>query len=121
MADSLPVIEVSPASSTVSFTTCSDLVIICKRTDIKSTDAHFKEVFSDRIPAEKLEGFTKMYGGAIDGLDEESVKSWAARQAYIALGNMMHTAAMLGIDSCPMEGFDKEALGRILELDSLAT
>ena len=58
-----------------------------------------------------------MYGGAIDGLDEESVKSWAARQAYIALGNMMHTAAMLGIDSCPMEGFDKEALGRILELD----
>jgi len=31
---------------------------------------------------------------------------WAARQSYIVLANMMTVAASLGIDSCPMEGFD---------------
>ena len=39
---------------------------------------------------------------------------WAARQAYIALGNMMTTAAMIGIDSCPIEGFKAEALEKIM-------
>ncbi len=40
---------------------------------------------------------------------------WAARQCYIALGNMLTTAALLGIDSCPMEGFDKDALEKLLQ------
>jgi nitroreductase len=36
---------------------------------------------------------------------ERSTFDWAAKQTYIALGNMMTTAAMIGIDSCPIEGF----------------
>ncbi len=39
---------------------------------------------------------------------------WAARQCYIALGNMMTTAALLGHDSCPMEGFKKAELEALL-------
>ena len=35
---------------------------------------------------------------------------WAAKQCYIALGNMMSSAAMLGIDSCAVEGFDAQAV-----------
>lgn len=34
------------------------------------------------------------------------VTDWSARQAYIALANMMTTAALLKIDSCPIEGFE---------------
>lgn len=30
---------------------------------------------------------------------------WTKRQAYIALGNIMSSAKMIGIDSCPIEGF----------------
>ncbi|QQS18644.1 NAD(P)H-dependent oxidoreductase [Candidatus Saccharibacteria bacterium] len=40
---------------------------------------------------------------------------WAARQAYIALGNMMTVAAMRGIDSCAIEGFKIEKVSQLLE------
>lgn len=42
--------------------------------------------------------------------------SWAARQAYIALGFALLTAAELGIDACPMEGFRSGALAKVLGL-----
>jgi len=39
---------------------------------------------------------------------------WAAKQTYIALANMMTSAAMLGIDSCPIEGFQAEKAEKII-------
>jgi len=39
---------------------------------------------------------------------------WASKQSYIALGNMLTTAAMIGIDSCPIEGFIKEKAENLL-------
>lgn len=41
---------------------------------------------------------------------------WAARQAYIALGNLMTCAAVLGVDACPMEGFVPLGYDRVLNL-----
>jgi nitroreductase len=41
---------------------------------------------------------------------------WNTRQAYIALGNLMTTAALLGIDSCPMEGIEAAQYDEILGL-----
>jgi nitroreductase len=37
-------------------------------------------------------------------------------QCYIALGTLLTAAAALGVDACPMEGFDKAAYDRILGL-----
>jgi nitroreductase len=45
-------------------------------------------------------------------------KEWAARQAYIALGNFLDAAALLGVDACPMEGFNPAEFDKILELQS---
>lgn len=39
---------------------------------------------------------------------------WTAKQTYIALGNMMISAALLGIDSCPIEGFEYAKVDEIL-------
>lgn len=39
---------------------------------------------------------------------ERSLFDWASKQTYIALGNMMTAAAFLQIDSCPIEGFNRE-------------
>lgn len=39
---------------------------------------------------------------------------WAAKQTYIALGNMMMTASLMGIDSCPIEGFDYDKVNQLL-------
>lgn len=44
---------------------------------------------------------------------------WACKQTYIALGNMMSVAALMGIDSCPIEGFDREKLEPLMEQEGL--
>lgn len=46
---------------------------------------------------------------------ERALFDWASKQTYIALGNMMTSAAMIGIDSCPIEGFNYEKATLILE------
>lgn len=40
----------------------------------------------------------------------------AARQAYIGMGFALAAAAVEGVDSTPMEGFDAQALDKILDL-----
>ncbi len=52
-----------------------------------------------------------------DLTDERKIFDWASKQCYIALGNMLTTAAMLGIDSCPIEGFNRETTDKILKND----
>lgn len=39
---------------------------------------------------------------------------WTAKQTYIALGNMMTSDSMIGIDSCPIEGFNYDKVNAIL-------
>jgi len=39
---------------------------------------------------------------------ERSLTDWATHQTYLPLANMMTVAALLGIDSCPIEGFVQE-------------
>ncbi len=46
---------------------------------------------------------------------DRQISDWAARQAYIALGNAMTAAALLGIDSCPIEGFEMDKTRTVLE------
>jgi nitroreductase len=50
---------------------------------------------------------------------DRSIFDWASKQTYIALGNMMTSAAEIGIDSCPIEGFDKEAAEDLLEKEGI--
>ncbi|CAH1195208.1 Putative NAD(P)H nitroreductase YfkO [Paenibacillus plantiphilus] len=46
--------------------------------------------------------------------DPRVMFEWACRQTYIALGNMMTAAAWIGIDSCPIEGFNREKISDLL-------
>lgn len=48
-------------------------------------------------------------------VSERAMTDWACKQTYIALANMMSAAAFIGIDSCPMEGFNPEEISKILE------
>jgi len=45
---------------------------------------------------------------------DKKLFDWATKQTYIALGNMMTAAALQGIDSCPIEGFDEEKTEAVL-------
>jgi nitroreductase len=51
---------------------------------------------------------------AVDG---GYIETWNSRQAYIALGFLIETAALLGIDATPMEGFDAAQFNEILGLE----
>ncbi len=76
------------------------------------------------LPDEVAQMRANVFGPFIEndlgyGHNERAKFEWAARQCYIALGNMMTTAALLGIDSCPMEGFKKEEVENFLHAKDL--
>jgi nitroreductase len=66
---------------------------------------------------EDLAGYEKMM---ITNLTEngrgETLQPWTQRQAYIAMGFLMETAALLGVDTCPIEGLDPAKYDEILKL-----
>ena len=68
------------------------------------------------VPADSLAGYQKIMEGSLAARTPEAIEGWAARQVYIALGNVMTAAAVLGVDVCPMEGFDPAKFDEILEL-----
>ena len=47
--------------------------------------------------------------------DERSLFDWASKQTYIQMANMMNAAVLMGMDSCPIEGFDKDKVEAYLE------
>jgi nitroreductase len=53
--------------------------------------------------------------------NHRDILDWAAKQAYIALGNLMTAAALLKIDSCPMEGIIASKYDEILEVEKSYT
>jgi nitroreductase len=57
-----------------------------------------------------------MVGDLVQGPRSRMASEWAARQAYIALGNLMTSAAVLGVDACPMEGFLPDKFDELLQL-----
>ena len=59
-----------------------------------------------------------MVGDLIHGARGKVAAEWAARQAYIALGNFMTSAALLQVDTCPMEGFVASEYDKILGLEA---
>ncbi|MBH5317108.1 NAD(P)H-dependent oxidoreductase [Paenibacillus sp. GSMTC-2017] len=97
--------------------TASHFVILLSRTksQMESSSEHIQYMMKDvhLLPPEVIQNLTHWYdeflktGFAL--LDNErAMFEWASRQTYIALGNMMTSAALIGIDSCPIEGFDKK-------------
>lgn len=66
-----------------------------------------------------LIGFRKMVAGFRADLEAKGgLEQWAKLQAYIALGQFMLAAAMLGLDTCPMEGFEPAKFDEVLGLDA---
>jgi len=82
-------------------------------------EQHLRDV--KHFPEEALAGFGAAFAKFqtqdfhID--TDRQISDWSARQAYIALGNMMTSAALMGIDSCPIEGFEIDPVTEILARD----
>ncbi len=106
----------------VQITSCSHLVIfLAAINNVKPESGVPKQKFSRReMPEEKYDFYLNLYANHLaDTLStDEKVLAWTARQNYIAAGNMMTAAAIKGIDSCPIEGFEKDRVEQILGLDT---
>ncbi len=102
-------------------TSCSHLLIITARSDLVDGDTDYvKAMFGRRgLPEDATAAYIKRYQEYIEGVkSREPLISWVMKQCYIALGNMMTSAAMIGIDSCPIEGFEKKKVEKYLKLDT---
>lgn len=107
--------------------TASYVVVILTRkaADTRYDAEYISHVMRDvqKLPQEVQDmkgGFFKNFQlHDFDLTEERALFDWASKQSYIALGNMMTSAALLGIDSCPMEGFDKEKFEKILVEEGL--
>jgi nitroreductase len=103
-------------------TDCSDYVVFTTRTEMLEADVdEFLKLQSGirGTPLEKLQGYRSVIvGDIVKGPRAAHAASWAQRQSYIAMGFLMETAALIGVDTCPMEGLDPKAYDRILDLES---
>ena len=108
--------------------TASHFVILLSRTKggLTPDSAHIQHMMRDiqKLPEETAKGKEARYHNFLANdfklMDSErAMFEWGARQTYIALANMMTTAALIGIDSCPIEGFDKEAVEQILREEGI--
>ena len=64
-----------------------------------------------------LDGYRgMMVGNLVQGPRHSIINEWATHQSYIALGNFMTAAAVIGVDTCPMEGIDAQKYDEILGL-----
>lgn len=106
----------------VQVTSCSHLVVILAGIDcVKPESGEVERKFKRReMPQEKLDFYLGLYAGHLkDTLSsDENIYAWTAKQTAFAAGNMMTAAAVKGVDSCPIEGFDKAKVEEILGLDT---
>jgi len=86
----------------------------------KNIDKYVNNLIETRgIPSESIRGYSDFMKMKINDLTEEQKNIWTAKQAYLALGNLLNAAAELKIDTTPMEGFEPAKYDEILGLDKL--
>ena len=99
-------------------TDASHLVVFAHRVGFNTADIdrHLARVADVRnLPVDSLTGYRNAMLGAVQR-PQEQTDAWTSRQVYIALGKFLTAAALLGIDACPMEGFDAAQFDKILGL-----
>ncbi|WP_251550754.1 NAD(P)H-dependent oxidoreductase [Neobacillus muris] len=106
--------------------TASHFVMYLAKTNLRYDSNYMYSQLKDvmKMPEEIIEGYLarvkSFQKSDLPMLDSErTLFDWACMQTYIALGNMMTAAALIGIDSCPIEGFDHKAVDEILEQEGL--
>lgn len=101
-------------------TEASHYLVITARTDLNAADIDAWMLRMSEVQG-TIPETTAMLKGMIEGfaqaMSHEARHAWNIRQAYIALGQLLSNAAMLGIDACPMEGLSAAGYDHLLGLE----
>lgn len=101
-------------------TEASHYVVLTARTELEETDIDAWISCMSSVQGSAPEALAPLKGmiqGFAQGMSREARQAWNVRQVYIALGQLMATAAMLGLDACPMEGISPDGYDQILGLE----
>jgi len=105
----------------VQVTSCSHLVIVLAAIESVKVESGLPQKRFNRreMTQELFDFYMNLYSSHLKETlsSDDNIYAWTSKQTYIAVGNMMTAAAALGIDSCPIEGFEKEKVEEILGLD----
>ncbi len=103
-------------------TSCSHLVVVLAGIETLKVSSGVvrSQLMRRNMPEDKLDSFIELYASHLSNVldDDDKIYQWSARQTYIAAANMMSAAACIEIDSCPIEGFEKEKVEQVLGLDT---
>jgi nitroreductase len=101
-------------------TDASHFLVVISKAKVTNEDVdHFMALNSRirNVSLDSLKGYRDMIvKNVVDAMTVGQCLEWTRRQAYIALGFLLETAALLGIDTTPMEGLDPETYDSILGL-----
>jgi nitroreductase len=99
---------------------CSHLVVFAAKQEVSEADVDRFIVRIAEVRGTSLESLAGykgfMVGDLVNGARAAIIQEWAARQTYIAMGNLLTSAAVLGIDTCPFEGIEPAKYDEILGL-----
>ncbi len=101
-------------------TQASHYVVLTARTNLNAADI---DAWMERMAEvqgsgpEVLAPLKGMIEGFAQAMSHEARHAWNTRQVYIALGQLMTTAAVMGIDACPMEGISAAGYDQLLGLE----
>ncbi len=103
--------------------TSSHLLIFCvisKKSDLYQRINDYADLInaSDMSTPTNLEPMKLRLKNTIKTMNQEELESWTQKQCYLTLGFALAACAELKIDSCPLEGFEKKSIDKILELPS---
>ncbi len=100
----------------------SHVLVFCIENEVgkKYINEHFDNIKATRnTPDEILKPFKEQLVDSFENKPSEEILNWAAKQAYLAMGNLLTVCAIEQIDSCPMEGFIPEKYNEVLKLKEL--
>ncbi len=99
-------------------TTCSHLLVFCADPDYESLIRKLSRLLEkNHVPVDMREMVIGLANQFTAPMSPGQRLAWSQAQTYLALGNALNGAKALGFDSCPMGGFDPDAVSRILGIE----
>lgn len=101
-------------------TQCSHMVVLFAKNEVVAGDVDKLIGATARIghmESASLAGYADMINGSLSAMSPEEMLGWNKCQVYLALGQLLTAAALLGVDACPMEGLDRAKYDEILGVE----
>ncbi|MGZ7068470.1 MAG: NAD(P)H-dependent oxidoreductase [Methanobacterium sp.] len=96
---------------------CSHLLVFCADTDLEErANKLLDSLKASNVPEENLQFLESVLNNFLSSLSDEKGVCEVQHNVFIAATTAIYAAKSLGIDSCPMKGFNPAAYSEILEL-----